>query len=161
MKRKKTKRTTLLDLSQEIKQAKSMDSLSALVHCLNSLSRWHARGINNHIKVFKEINQPHTLKKLKTLQEYFVKTGFKKGGINQTKPGLIVNEFTVFLGGNGLEITRQSVHFWRQRKSESVNGNNVYQLVSQQAQTFINLHITPMVKIIDDLEPTLAKSIAV
>jgi len=158
--RKNGKSITLTQVCQQLKQAvESKDSLAGIVDSLKILSMLSVCKMTNCIDALKRQNNrgedDEILKKLKTIQSCLVQAGFKKHGINQTRPGQKVTEYTVFLGGNGYDLTMQSVHFWRQ-----INGNNAYEIVSRQAQNFINSNISPVIKTIEDMGAN-AKSIAV
>lgn len=155
---------TLTQFCQQLKEAiEPEDSLVRIVESLKILSKLRLCKITNCINDLKERNNAGkddaVLKKLIVIQVHLIQSGFNKRGINQTRPGENVTDHTVFLGGNGYDIAVQSVNFWK-NLGKSANGLHVHKIVSGQAKNFINEHVIPIIKTIEEMG-TIAQSIAV
>jgi hypothetical protein len=145
---------------------RATEPLEEIVNFFDYVSKWHDRGLHDFIELIKETNYGHfdqILKNLETLQLHFINAGRTDFGMNRTEKGQSVVPATVFLG-NIYGLWTKPVSVWMQTKDRPKGGwgfsgmehLNAYDVVSDQARSFMVSHIKPMISIINDLESTLA-----
>lgn len=158
----------LLDLRNTLHGLSSKNSLNAIVEFFNVVSKWHDKGINDLIREFKSVNYGQKkyekiIGKLCALNLHFEKAGRNEFGFNRTKYGETVTDNNVFLGGI-FGLNTHSVSFWEMRKNGNRGGwgfahmekFNSHDVISWQASNFLNDHLPPIIKIIDELQVVMA-----
>ncbi len=148
--------------------SRSSDHLTSIVLFFEAVSWWHDRGgVRDLITLFKSANTKRgeydaVIRTLETFDIHINQAGRYESGWNRTKKGETVTDDHVYLG-NIYGLFTKTVSFWKKRKDdkkdgwkgtlygEALAGMNAFDVVSAQAREFMNSHISPMVKLIDDL----------
>lgn len=167
-------RTKLASLMGELNQLSSSlakittidDKLSAIVMFFDTVSKWHDRSgeLSALIAEFEQSNfrgqYNEVLEKLRVLRQHIQNAGRSTYGWNRTIPGQRVTDEHVFLG-NVFGLFTLTVSYWKTTKGEPKGGFahwggnmgefNSHDIISQQAQGFMDSHIRPMREIIDSL----------
>jgi hypothetical protein len=144
-----------------------LDSLKAIVEFFDEVSKWHDRGLTDVLEEFTAANYKHRydaiIGNLSALGKHFSNAGRDRYGWNRTEKGEVVIDSKVFLG-NIYGLFTHSVGYWQRQKDAPKGGwgysnmehLNSHDVVSRQARGFMNSHIAPMAKLIDELETATA-----
>ena len=158
-------------LKYEIERALVKQPLDGIVYFFNTVSLWHDRGIRDMIETFRAANAGGqydiVIQRLEILELHFKNAGRDNCGWNRTKPGETVTEDNVYLG-DIYGLFTKTVRFWKTCKDEPkdewdgtvwakhLKGKNSYDVVSRQAQKFMESHADPMTEIIGYLRAVAA-----
>lgn len=163
----KTELLVLKKTLEAIANTRSSDHLGCLHVFFSTVSPWHDRGLDDIITAFEEADKHSGLHsdiifKLVLLNMHFENAGRCMSRMNRTKPGEHVSIDKIFLGDiYGLHT--KPLTFWFGRRNEprdewkgtiygeALAGMNAFDVVSEQARRFMNTHVGPMIKLIDDL----------
>lgn len=148
--------------------SRSSDQLTNIVLFFEAMSWWHDRGgVIDLIILFNGANTKKgeydaVIQTLEIFDTHIRQAGRYESGWNRTKKGETVTDDHVYLG-NIYGLFTKTVSFWKKckddkkdgwkgtRYGEALAGMNAYDVVSEQAREFMDSHIVPMIKLIDDL----------